>query len=100
MNLTTNQIFHGGLWVVLYNNSVKPKLEITNRKIHNNGLSFYVFRNKSVDVYRAWMIQIELVVVNNHPVNNYSQNELSSLSKNNINNYYIGKVTPGLVHIV
>ncbi|MDO7174213.1 TQO small subunit DoxD [Mariniflexile sp. AS56] len=95
MTLMTNQIFHGGLWGTLHNKSVKPKLEITEGEIDNKVLSFDVFRTEGVDVYGAWIIEIELKDVENNLVFKYAQEALVLLEEAQISNYYIAKVKPG-----
>lgn len=95
MTLMTNQVFHGGLWGTLHNKSVKPKLEITQGEINKNKLSFEVFRTEGVDVYGSWVIDITLFDQQNNPVLSYSQEELATLSKESISNYYIAKIKPG-----
>ncbi|WP_323028110.1 TQO small subunit DoxA domain-containing protein, partial [Gelidibacter japonicus] len=95
LTLYTNQVFHGGVWGTLHNKSVKPKLEITEGKIDHNGLSFDVYRTEGVDVYGAWMIDITLTDAQGDTVINYQQDDLASMDKNLIDNYYIAKVKPG-----
>ena len=95
MTLMTNQVFHGGVWGTLHNKSVKPKLEITEGKIEGATLSFDVFRTEGVDVYGSWVIGIELFDENNETLIQYSQDDLASLSNENISNYYVAKVNPG-----
>lgn len=95
MTLMTNQVFHGGLWGTLHNKSVKPKLEITNGEIQNNTLTFDVFRTEGVDVYGSWVISIELIDEQNNTILAYTQNELASLSKESISNYYVAKIKSG-----
>ncbi|REE08259.1 thiosulfate dehydrogenase [quinone] large subunit [Winogradskyella pacifica] len=95
LTLYTNQVFHGGLWGTLHNKSVKPKLEITEGKLNENGLSFDVFRVEGVDVYGAWIIGIELKDDQDNVVMNYTQDQLAKLPEDAIENYYIAKVKPG-----
>ncbi|RNL93377.1 quinol oxidase [Sinomicrobium pectinilyticum] len=95
MTLMTNQVFHGGLWGPLHNKSVKPKLEITEGEINNDILSFDIFRTEGVDVYGSWIIGIELSDEENNIIIRYTQDDLASLNKNNISNYYIARVRPG-----
>jgi len=95
MTLMTNQVFHGGVWGTLHNKSVKPKLEITEGKIEGATLSFDVFRTEGVDVYGSWVIGIELFDENNKKLLEYSQDDLASLSNENISNYYVAKVKSG-----
>lgn len=95
MTLMTNQVFHGGLWGTLHNKSVKPKLEITEGKIESNKLSFDIFRTEGVDVYGSWVIGIELLDDGGNLVFAYKQDDLASLNKADISNYYVAKVKPG-----
>ncbi len=95
MTLMTNQVFHGGVWGTLHNKSVKPKLEITEGKIATNTLSFDVFRTEGVDVYGSWVIGIELNDELNNSVFRYGQEELATMNKKSISNYYVAKIKPG-----
>ncbi|TXD48339.1 TQO small subunit DoxD [Polaribacter sp. IC073] len=95
MTLMTNQIFHGGLWGTLHNKSVKPKLEITEGAINNSTLSFDVFRTEGVDVYGSWLIGITLTDKQSNTVLEYTQEDLASLGKESISNYYVAKIKPG-----
>ena len=95
MTLITNQVFHGGLWGTLNNKSVKPKLEITDGKIERSTLSFDVFRTEGVDVYGSWVIAIELMDEKNNTIVKYSQEDLTELNQEDIDNYYIAKIEPG-----
>lgn len=94
ITLMTNQVFHGGVWGTLHNKSVKPKLEITDGKIEQNTLSFDVFRIEGADVYGSWVIGIELFDSGNAKILEYDQNDLASLGKENITNYYVAKIKP------
>ncbi|QXP55105.1 quinol oxidase [Cellulophaga sp. HaHa_2_95] len=95
MTLMTNQVFHGGVWGTLHNKSVKPKLRITEGKIANNKLSFDVFRTEGVDVYGSWVIGIELNDELNNSVFKYGQEELATMNKKSISNYYVARIKPG-----
>lgn len=95
MTLMTNQVFHGGLWGTLHNKSIKPKLEITNGEILNNVLTFDVYRTEGVDVYGSWVISIDLFDHKNNAILEYAPEDLASLNKSSISNYYIAKIKPG-----
>lgn len=100
MTLMTNQIFHGGLWGALHNKSVKPKLEISDAKFDKSTLSFDLYRTEGVDVYGSWVIGIELLDNHDQRVLEYTQNELASLTKENISNYYVAKIKSGAHSLV
>ncbi len=95
LTLTTNQLFHGGVWGTLHNKSVRPKLEITSAKLSPQELSFDVFRTEGVDVYGSWVISIELFDDTGKSIRVYDQEDLASLPEANISNYYIAKVKSG-----
>ncbi|WP_200978341.1 TQO small subunit DoxD [Echinicola sp. 20G] len=95
VTLMTNQIFHGGVWGPLHNKSVKPKLEITDGKISEKRLSFDVYRTEGVDVYGSWVIGIELYDNKNNTIIEYTQEDLATMDKESIINYYVSKIKPG-----
>lgn len=95
LTLMTNQVFHNGLWGNLHNKSVKPKLEITDGHFSNNELSFDVYRTEGVDVYGAWIINIELSDNQRNIVFSLSNDDLASLDPRHIQNYYVAKIKPG-----
>ncbi|WP_229239681.1 TQO small subunit DoxD [Echinicola soli] len=95
ISLMTNQIFHGGLWGPLHNKSVKPKLEITEGKLTDEGVEFNVFRTEGVDVYGAWIIDVEVKDSAGNKVFGLSNEELATMDPASIENYYVAKVKPG-----
>ena len=58
-------------------------------------LSFDVFRTEGVDVYGAWVIQIELLANKKNTILKYTQEDLAMLKNESISNYYIAKIKPG-----
>lgn len=92
LSLFTNQVFHGGLWGPLHNKSVKPKIEITGGRLSASQISFEVFRTEGVDVYGAWMIEVELLDAQNQSLLRYGQAELSNLPDSLISNFFVAKV--------
>ncbi len=95
ITLSTNQIFHGGLWGELHNKSVKPKLEISQASINQENLSFEVYRTEGVDVYGSWLIKVEVLNTENKIVMAYKQEDLAQLNSHQIKNKYVAKVKPG-----
>ena len=95
MTLMTNQVFHGGLWGTLHNKSVKPKLEISQAKMNNQGICFDVFRTEGVDVYGAWIIGIEVLDAKGQSVLSLTPTDLARMKEESISNYYVAKVKPG-----
>lgn len=93
--LSTNQIFHGGLWGKLHNKSVAPVIELSNGNLSDNELSFDVYRTEGVDVYGSWTIAIELINAKDEIVFSLEGDELANLPKETIVNQYVAKVKPG-----
>ena len=94
VTLFTNQVFHGGVYGTLHNKSVKPKVEITNLKQHQNKVSFDLMRIEGADVYGSFLIQIDFHNHQNEIIESLDMKELSNLDKQQISNYYVAKVTP------
>ena len=95
LTLFTNQYFHGGVWGTLHNKSVKPKLEISNISHTNSDLKFEVYRTEGADVYGSFLIGIHILDKNGNILKALDHQELSELSKENIQNHYVTKVKPG-----
>lgn len=95
ISLFTNQYFHGGVWGILHNKSVKPKIEIEHAKISDNSLSFQVFRVEGVDVYGSFLIGIELTNKDGENILKLNGEDLADFHPENIVNSYVVKVTPG-----
>lgn len=95
LSLGTNQVFHNGVWGKLHNKSVKPKIEISEAKIDDKGLSFTVYRVEGADVYGSFLIGITVKDANGNVLFNKNGEELARFPKSNIQNEYIAKVTPG-----
>lgn len=94
VTLFTNQVFHGGVYGTLHNKSVKPKVEITNLKQHQNNVSFDVMRIEGADVYGSFLIRIDFYNHKNEIVETLDMKDLAGLDKQQISNYYVAKVTP------
>lgn len=95
LTLFTNQYFHGGLWGILHNKSVKPLVEVRNAKLIDNELNFEIYRVEGVDVYGSFLIGIDLLDENGSSIISLDGEELSKFPVENINNYYVVKVKPG-----
>ncbi|MFW5658665.1 MAG: TQO small subunit DoxD [Bacteroidota bacterium] len=59
--LATNQIFHGGVWGKLHNDSAKPHLYATAPKLSGNTLTFVLGRDKGPDSYGGFLYRIALL---------------------------------------
>ena len=95
LTLYTNQEFHNGVWGLLHNKSVKPKIEISDAQIENNSLSFSVYRIEGADVYGSFLIGISLKNADGNIVLEKKGEELADFPMENIDNKYIARVAPG-----
>lgn len=95
LTLFTNQYFHGGVYGKLHNLSVRPHVTISNAIIHNETLSFTVFRDEGADVYGSFLIGIKLIDEKGNIAFEQTQTQLSQLSSEQIKNDYVAKVKPG-----
>lgn len=95
LTLFTNQYFHGGVYGKLHNLSVRPHVTISNVIIHNETLSFTVFRDEGADVYGSFLIGIKLIDEKGNIAFEQTQTQLSQLSSEQIKNDYVAKVKPG-----
>ena len=95
LTLFTNQYFHGGVYGKLHNLSVRPHVTISNTIIHNETLSFTVFRDEGADVYGSFLIGIKLIDEKRNIAFEQTQTQLSQLSSEQIKNDYVAKVKPG-----
>lgn len=95
LTLFTNQYFHRGVYGKLHNLSVRPHVTISEASITNNSLNFTVFRDEGADVYGSFLIGIVLKDEHGNILFEQNQKQLSSLTKEQIKNYYTAKVKPG-----
>ncbi|QGY43176.1 quinol oxidase [Maribellus comscasis] len=95
VSLSTNQIFHGGIWGTLHNKSVKPDIEISNVFVTDKNLNFTVFRTEGVDVYGSFLIEIALSNQNGEKKIALNSDDLANFPAENISNHFVTKVKPG-----
>lgn len=95
LTLSTNQIFHNGVWGPLHNKSVKPKIEITDVQWTNEKMTFNIYRVEGVDVYGSFLIGITLKDSWGNTILNKNGEDLSKFPLTNIWNHYVAKVVPG-----
>lgn len=95
LSLYTNQAFHNGVWGPLHNKSVKPIVEISDAVLHNDRLTFTVYRTEGVDVYGSFLIGITLKDANGATIVDKQAEDLALFPEDHIQNRYIAKVKPG-----
>ncbi|HQU95493.1 MAG: DoxX family membrane protein [Saprospiraceae bacterium] len=95
LTLYTNQYFHGGVYGKLHNKSVRPHVVISDAVMHDSTLQFKVYRDEGADVYGSFLIGVNVKDERGFKVFEFGQQQLSSLSPNQIKNDYVAKVKPG-----
>ncbi|MBO9690220.1 TQO small subunit DoxD [Chryseobacterium sp.] len=100
LTLFTNQYFHGGVWGILHNKSVKPKLEVSNISHNNSDLKFEVYRTEGADVYGSFVIGIHILDKSGNILKEIDHHQLSGISKKSIQNHYVAKVKPGKYSLI
>lgn len=95
LTLYTNQFFHGGVWGVLHNKSVNPKIEISDAQLNNNQLKFTLSRVEGIDVYGSFLIGITLKDNAGNHIFELNADELAKFPMDNIHNKYVAKIKPG-----
>lgn len=92
LTLTTNQIFHGGVWGTLHNKSVRPVVEITDVSVSGDSLTARFFRVEGADVYGSFAIALRLANDAGETVVEWDARKLAALEPRQFNNLYIAKV--------
>lgn len=100
LTLYTNQAFHGGVWGVLHNKSVKPKIELSDAGLQNNQLRFTLMRVEGIDVYGSFLIGITLKDEGGNEVFQLDGEQLAAFPMENIHNKYVAKIKPGKYSLV
>lgn len=86
----TNQLLHGGVWGSLHNDSVKPNIIISEVENTNGYLSFFAFRDKGLETYGAFIVEIEVLDKNNTVLKKLNANDFQNVTLENV---YINKAS-------
>ena len=95
LTLFTNQYFHGGVFGILHNKSIQPKVEISDFRLDKNGIHFQLYRVEGADVYGSFLIQLEILDAQDKVIESLNNKDLAALSPTAIKNKYIAKIKPG-----
>jgi uncharacterized membrane protein YphA (DoxX/SURF4 family) len=96
ITLATNQVFAGGVWGPLHNDSKAPHLTLSNVALTPTGdVSLRVYRDGGPDTYGAFIISATVVDAAGATVEVFDAQALSTLPRTAMTNYYINKVVPG-----
>ncbi len=95
LTLTTNQVFHGGVWGPLHNKSVRPKVEVTNARVDSGVLRFSLQRVEGADVYGSFLVGARLLDRDGREQAAWSAEALAKTAGSDIGNRYVAKIKPG-----
>lgn len=95
LTLATNQIFHGGLWGTLHNDSVRPRVDVIEGRVDDGDLLLTLERNVGPETYGAFVIDLTLRDGDGRSVLHYDAAALSSLPPSHIDNRWLVRVRPG-----
>lgn len=96
VTLATNQVFHGGLWGPLHNDSVRPRVDVLGAALTVTGeLQLELERPVGPETYGAFVVSVRVLDEQQRPVRTYGARELSELSAEAVRNRWLVKVRPG-----
>jgi thiosulfate dehydrogenase [quinone] large subunit len=96
LTLATNQIFYGGLWGRLHNDSKTPHFALTNGRITAAGsVRFTLYRDGGPDTYGAFITTIRVRNAASEIVEQFDPGALKMLPPGSVRNTYALKVGPG-----
>lgn len=96
VTLLTNQYFHGGVYGPLHNDSVKPRLVITDGQLHRNAVEFTVTRPDGPDTYGSFVVDVAVVDrTTGHQVGHVDAAALSELTPAQITNNKLVQIRAG-----
>jgi len=93
VTLATNQIFHGGLWGPLHNDSVRPRIELSAAHVDRDAsLRFVVERPAGPETYGAFLVAAWLVDGRGQRLHTWTAADLAAAK---IDNRWLVAVHPG-----
>lgn len=94
--LATNQVFHGGLWGTLHNDSVRPRVDVLGAQLAADGrLAVTIERAVGPETYGAFLVNLWVHGEDGAPVLHHSAASLAALPPSQIENRWLVKVRPG-----
>lgn len=93
ITLATNQIFHGGVWGTLHNQSKHPHLKLEDAHFADGELSFTAMRDKGIDTYGSFVLEARLEGADGELFHRWDQEALRNLPEEAIDNRYIAEVS-------
>jgi len=94
--LATNQIFHGGLWGTLRNDSVRPRIDVLDAHLSDDGELQVTFeRPVGPETYGAFVVDLRVLDAHGRLVRRYDAATLAALSPAQVSNRWLVQVRPG-----
>lgn len=101
LTLLTNQIFHGGVWGTLHNDSVKPRVDVLAAELTlENHLQLTLERPVGPETYGSFLVELRVLSERGEKVWSYDAEQLSSIPAENIQNRWLVQVKPGAHSLV
>lgn len=95
VTLATNQIFHGGVFGTLHNDSVKPRVDVLGLEQWDGSLRLTLERPVGPETYGAFLVALRVLDERGAPVLAMDADALASIPAEAIENRWLVKVRPG-----
>ncbi|AKT41181.1 TQO small subunit DoxD [Chondromyces crocatus] len=96
VTLATNQVFYGGLWGELHNDSVRPRVDVLEARLDAEGdLRLTIERPAGPETYGAFLVEVRVLDAGGEVVRRHDARVLAALSPAQLDNRWLVKVRPG-----
>lgn len=96
LTLVTNQVFHGGLWGPLRNDSVRPRVDVLSAAVTPAGdLQLELERPVGPETYGAFVVSVRVLDEHERHVRTYDAAHLATLAADAVRNRWLMKVRSG-----
>lgn len=96
VTLATNQVFHGGLWGTLHNDSVRPKVVVLDASVESDGeIRLTLERPAGPETYGAFIVEVRVLDEHDAVVRHYDTADLAALDPEQIENRWLVQVRVG-----
>ncbi len=96
VTLATNQVFAGGVWGRLHNDSKAPHLALSHAALRPDGtVSLEIYRDGGPDTYGAFVVEAQVLDSRGATVESFDATQLAALPATAITNHYVNKIKPG-----
>ncbi|AKV00254.1 Terminal quinol oxidase, subunit, putative (doxD-like) [Labilithrix luteola] len=96
VTLVTNQVFYGGIWGTLHNDSVRPRVDVLDARTSAGGeLAITLERPAGPETYGAFVVDLRVFDERGELVRHYDAAALSALGTTRIDNRWLLQVRSG-----